>query len=101
MASSFPSIRLLFWGCKHGVRKEGNLNSPISEHPVIFCEVSKQKLSDLFLINCMFLYTAPSAIVSDMIHNLDRYVVFISLGLLDSWTHRQILLIVLLVRDTG
>ena len=40
--------------------------------------------SDLLLINFMLLLTAPSDRVFDMIHNLDRSVGFIALGLLAS-----------------
>ena len=40
--------------------------------------------SYLFLINCVFLLTAPYDRIYDIIHNSDRYVGFIPLGMLAS-----------------
>ena len=41
-------------------------------------------LSYLLFVSCVFLLTSPSSRVSDIIHNLDRYVGFIPIGMLAS-----------------
>ena len=42
------------------------------------------QISDLFLVNCVFLFTVPSDRFFDMISKLDRSVGFIPLGMLTS-----------------
>ena len=72
----FTLVHFAFWGCKHGAREEGALSYSILEHPVIFFKCLDKTLSDLFLINCVFLSTETSDGVSDLIYNLDRPVGF-------------------------
>ena len=60
------------------------MNYYLLEHPIIFVKCRDKTLSDLFLINCVFLSNAPSVRVFDMIHNLDISMVLITLGLLVS-----------------
>ena len=71
---------------KHGVREEGTPNSSILDNLVICREVSRQNIVIFITHHLRFLLTAPSNIVSDMIHNLDRSVGFIPLDLLTSVT---------------